>query len=103
MDRCDEVVLSTRDGWERSEGVLVGVRIATELGEPVRYLAPEDADLGPRRGEIAGLTKTATNEKRHRRRGLADELVPFKRNVTMSRSRPRSGSAPNRLARPRRR
>ncbi|MCP4786571.1 MAG: DUF1937 family protein [Fuerstiella sp.] len=41
MVRCDEVVVLTLDGWRNSEGVQAEVRIAAELGKPVRYLEPE--------------------------------------------------------------
>ena len=39
--RCDEVVILTLDGWRDSEGVQAEIRIAGELGLPVRYLAPD--------------------------------------------------------------
>jgi len=38
---CDEVVVLLLDGWRESEGVRAEIRIAAELGKPVRYLAPE--------------------------------------------------------------
>ncbi|MBX3452499.1 MAG: DUF1937 family protein [Planctomycetaceae bacterium] len=41
MARCDEVVVLTLDGWRESAGVQAEIRIAGELGKPVRYLAPE--------------------------------------------------------------
>ena len=43
LERCDEVIVLTLDGWRESAGVQAEIRIATELGKPVRYLAPEDA------------------------------------------------------------
>lgn len=43
LARCDEVVVLTLDGWRESAGVQAEVRIAGELGKPVRYLAPEAA------------------------------------------------------------
>jgi nucleoside 2-deoxyribosyltransferase len=45
--RCDEVVVLTIDGWERSKGVQAETRIARKLGKPVRYLAP-GSDLAAR-------------------------------------------------------
>ena len=39
--RCDEVVVLMLDGWRESVGVAAEIRIAGELGKPVRYLAPE--------------------------------------------------------------
>lgn len=39
--RCDEVVVLTLDGWRESVGVAAEIRIAEELGKPVRYLAPD--------------------------------------------------------------
>jgi hypothetical protein len=41
LERCDEVVVLTVDGWRESAGVQAEVRIAGELGKPVRYVAPE--------------------------------------------------------------
>jgi hypothetical protein len=38
--RCDEVVVLMLDGWRESVGVAAEIRIAEELGRPVRYLAP---------------------------------------------------------------
>jgi hypothetical protein len=38
--RCDEVVVLMLDGWRESVGVAGEIRIAGELGKPVRYLAP---------------------------------------------------------------
>ena len=41
LERCDEVVVLMLDGWRDSTGVAAEIRIAGELGKPVRYLAPE--------------------------------------------------------------
>jgi nucleoside 2-deoxyribosyltransferase len=41
LKRCDEVVVLMLDGWRESVGVAAEIRIAEELGKPVRYLAPE--------------------------------------------------------------
>ena len=43
LQRCDEVVVLMLDGWQESEGVQAEIRIAGELGKPVRYLQPEAA------------------------------------------------------------
>lgn len=45
LERCDEVVVLTLDGWDESVGVHAEVQIARELGKPVRYLAPEGLTL----------------------------------------------------------
>jgi len=41
LERCDEVVVLTLDGWRESVGVQAEIRIAAELGKPVRYLDPD--------------------------------------------------------------
>jgi hypothetical protein len=38
LERCDELVVLMLDGWEASVGVQAEIRIADELGKPVRYL-----------------------------------------------------------------
>lgn len=40
LERCDEVVVLMLDGWRESVGVAAEIRIARELGKPVRSLAP---------------------------------------------------------------
>ena len=45
LERCDEAVVLTLDGWEDSAGVLAEIQIAKELDKPVRYLAPEGLTL----------------------------------------------------------
>jgi hypothetical protein len=47
LARCDEVVVLMLDGWETSVGVREEIRIARELGKPVRYLAPELPPVSP--------------------------------------------------------
>ncbi len=47
LERCDEVVVLMLPGWKESVGVQAEIRIAGELGKPVRYLAPEDAARPP--------------------------------------------------------
>lgn len=42
---CDEVMVLMLEGWRDSAGVQAEIRLAGELGKPVRYLAPEDAGL----------------------------------------------------------
>ena len=38
MERCDEVVVLTLDGWQESIGVQAELRHASVLGKPVRYV-----------------------------------------------------------------
>ena len=45
--RCDEVVVLMLVGWEQSDGVRSELTIAAEVSLPVRYLAPDGADVGP--------------------------------------------------------
>jgi hypothetical protein len=40
LARCDALFVLMLDGWEESVGVQAEIRIARELGKPVRYLAP---------------------------------------------------------------
>jgi nucleoside 2-deoxyribosyltransferase len=53
LARCDAVVVLTLDGWETSVGVREEIRIARELGKPVRYLAPELARVSPTFAHVA--------------------------------------------------
>jgi nucleoside 2-deoxyribosyltransferase len=53
LERCDEVVVLMLDGWRESTGVRAEVRIARELGKPVRYVAPEDATTSPTFASVA--------------------------------------------------
>ena len=55
LSRCDEVVVLMLDGWKSSTGVQAEIRIAEELGKPVRYLAPVDdvADGSPVLARVA--------------------------------------------------
>ena len=56
LARCDEVVGLMLDGWQGSEGVLAEIRIAAELGKPVRYLEPE-SQLFPTLAHVAKEAK----------------------------------------------
>jgi nucleoside 2-deoxyribosyltransferase len=47
LERCDEVVVLMLDGWKESAGVQAEVRIARELGKPVRFLGVEEAHGSP--------------------------------------------------------
>lgn len=38
LARCDEVMVLMLDGWEESVGVREEIRIAREMGKPVRFL-----------------------------------------------------------------
>lgn len=52
LARCDEVVVLMLDGWRESVGVAAEIRIARELGKPVRYLAL-DATGSPTLAHVA--------------------------------------------------
>ncbi len=54
LARCDEVVVLTLEGWEQSVGVREEVRIAGELGKPVRYVGVEEAASSPTAARAAG-------------------------------------------------
>ena len=41
LEACDEVAVLVLDGWEQSVGVQAEMRIATELGKPIRLLSAE--------------------------------------------------------------
>jgi hypothetical protein len=43
MERCDEVVVLTLDGWRESVGLQAELRHASVLGKPVRYLAADES------------------------------------------------------------
>lgn len=53
LARCDEVLVLMLDGWQESVGVQAEIRIARELGKPVRYLAPELATGTPTLARVA--------------------------------------------------
>lgn len=53
LRRCDELVVLTLDGWKQSRGVQAEVRIAGDLGKPVRHLAPEEATGSPTLAHVA--------------------------------------------------
>ena len=44
LEHCNKVVVLMLDGWRESVGVQAEIRIACELGKPVRYVA---ADWSP--------------------------------------------------------
>jgi nucleoside 2-deoxyribosyltransferase len=52
MERCDEVVVLMLDGWAQSVGVREELRIARELGKPVRFLEV-DATGSPTLARVA--------------------------------------------------
>lgn len=56
--RCDEVIVLTLDGWEQSLGVAAEIRLAEELGKPVRYLEPEDAACATTLARVASEAQT---------------------------------------------
>lgn len=47
LERCDEVVVLMLDGWRDSTGVQAEMRIARELGKPIRFLGVEEAHGSP--------------------------------------------------------
>jgi len=47
LQRCDEVVVLMLDGWEASVGVREEIRIAREIGKPVRFVDPARLVEGP--------------------------------------------------------
>jgi nucleoside 2-deoxyribosyltransferase len=47
LEACDEVLVLMLDGWQESAGVWEEIRLAGELGKPVRYLTPEDDKGSP--------------------------------------------------------
>jgi hypothetical protein len=51
--RCDDVVVLMLEGWEESVGVREEVRIAREMGKPVRYLARELVRVSPTFAHVA--------------------------------------------------
>jgi len=53
LERCDEMVVLMLDGWEESAGVQAEIRIARELGKPVRYLAAAEAFVAPTLAHVA--------------------------------------------------
>lgn len=57
--RCDEVVVLMLDGWRESVGVTAEIRIAVELGKPVRYLAPNGTGLAALALTFATVAKEA--------------------------------------------
>lgn len=56
LERCDEVMVLTLDGWQESIGVQAELRHASVLGKPVRYVEP---DGGQVRTGNAGRTSSA--------------------------------------------
>ena len=53
LERCDEVWVLTLDGWRESVGVREEIRIARQLGRPVRRLAPEASAVSPTFAHVA--------------------------------------------------
>ncbi len=53
LRRCNELVVLTLDGWRESVGVAAEIRIASDLGKPVRYLAPEGGTSPARLAHVA--------------------------------------------------
>jgi hypothetical protein len=53
LQRYDEVVVLTPDGWEGSAGVRAEIGVARESGKPVRFLGPEKAQGSPALAHVA--------------------------------------------------
>lgn len=60
LERCDEVLVLMLDGWEESVGVQAEIRIARELGKPVRYLAPDLATVSLTLANVASGCREAS-------------------------------------------
>ena len=45
LERCDEVAVLMLDGWDQSVGVRAELRIAREMGKPVRFLEVDATGL----------------------------------------------------------
>jgi nucleoside 2-deoxyribosyltransferase len=59
LARCDALFVLMLDGWEESVGVQAEIRIARELGKPVRYLAPDLAPVSPPFAHVASGCREA--------------------------------------------
>lgn len=53
LERCDEVVVLMLDGWKESVGVQAEMRVARELGKPIRFLGVEEAHGSPTLAHVA--------------------------------------------------
>ena len=47
LERCDDLVVLTIDGWDQSIGVAAEIALAMGLGKPIRYLAPRPPTFAP--------------------------------------------------------
>ncbi len=59
LELCDEVVVLMLDGWQESVGVQAEIRIARELGKPVRYLPPDLGRVSPTFARVASGCREA--------------------------------------------
>lgn len=59
LARCDALFVLMLDGWEESVGVQAEIRIARELGKPVRYLAPDLAPVSPTFAHVVSSCREA--------------------------------------------
>ncbi len=59
LERCDEVMVLMLDGWQESVGVQAEIRIARELGKPVRFLGVEEAHGSPTLAHVASGCREA--------------------------------------------
>jgi nucleoside 2-deoxyribosyltransferase len=47
LERCDELVVLTLEGWQESTGVQAEIALARGLGKPVRFLGVDEAAGSP--------------------------------------------------------
>jgi hypothetical protein len=40
LPRCDEIWIAKMDGWDVSTGVQAEIKLAEELGKPIKYVEP---------------------------------------------------------------
>lgn len=53
LQRCEEVVVLTLDGWQASIGVAAEIALARDLGRPVRFLAADTRAVSPTIAQVA--------------------------------------------------
>ena len=53
LQRCKEVVVLMLDGWQESNGVAAEIRIALELGKPIRSLPSDTSAVSPTIAHVA--------------------------------------------------
>jgi hypothetical protein len=71
IERCSELVVLRLHGWNDSKGVLAEIRIARDLGKPVRFVEPEDSECS----SLSGGKKFVGQEVEWQSAALADKIV----------------------------